>query len=249
MKPSVTTTSAVAGGQVAALDVADELDPLGAGEDLVGGDHLLTPLAGLLADREQADARSLDPEHGRAEGGAEEGELDQVLSAHLDVGADVEKEHLLAGNRQLHRQRRSLYALDPPQAEGGRSHRRPGRAGADHRRRSSLGDVGGSAHDRGALLRPHRPHRVLVVADPLSGWHDLDTRGAIESELRGRPEHAHSDPVRSRKPCPLREHSKALLGPETIQGDGDALRHDYSVSGEAAVVGSAIVCLITSRPA
>ncbi len=122
-----------AGRKVAPLDVAGELDPLGPGEDLVGLGHLLATLAGLLADREQADPRSLDAEHGLAEGGAKESELDQVLGAHLDVGADVEEEHRLARDGELDRERRSLHPLQPAQAEGRRRHRRPGRARAGHR--------------------------------------------------------------------------------------------------------------------
>ena len=80
------------------------------------------------------------------------------------------------------------------------------------------------------------------------GRHDLDPLDAVETELLGRPEDAQANPVSGREPRTLREHLKALLRPEAIQGDGDALRHRYSVSGEGAV-GSAIGCLITSRPA
>ena len=74
-------------------------------------DDLLPPLSRLLADREEADPGPLDAEDGGAEGGAEEGELDQVLGADLDVGADVEEEDRFAGDRQPHRQRRPLHAL------------------------------------------------------------------------------------------------------------------------------------------
>src|SRR5680860_270888 len=163
-----------AGGQVAALDVAGEVDSGRLAEQRVGGRHLLPPLAPLLADREQADAGTLDAEHGGAEGGAEEGELDEVLGAHLDVGADVEEEHRLAGDRQPHRQGRPLHAAQPAQSEGRRRHRRPGRAGADQRVRATLSDVAGGAHDGCLLLRPHRGHRVLLVGDPLRRRHDLD---------------------------------------------------------------------------
>ena len=122
-------------------------------------------------------------------------ELDQVLGADLDVGADVEEEHLLAGDRQLHRQGGALHALEPAHAEGRRRHRRPGRAGADHRRRAPFGDVAGGAHHRGLLLRPHRPRRVLVVADPLSGLDHLDPVGVTKAERRLGPVDAHADAV------------------------------------------------------
>ena len=52
--------------QVAALEVADEADPLGAGERLVGLDHVGAALLLLLADREQGDAGALDAEHRRS---------------------------------------------------------------------------------------------------------------------------------------------------------------------------------------
>ena len=191
----------------------------------------------------------LDAEHRLAEGGAEEGELDEVLGAHLDVGADVEEEHGLAGDRQLHGERRALHAPQAAQAEGRRRHRRPGRAGADHRVGAALGDVAGGPHDRGLLPGPHGGHRVLVVADPLARRDDLDPVDAVQAQLRRRPEDAQSNPVRGRHPGALGQHVEALLGAEAVEGDGDATprRHRYSVSG-AGAVGSTIECSITSRP-
>ena len=79
-----------------ALDVADEVDqrrprPRGrqarVGLDARAG----VPLRRLLAVREQADARALDPEHALGQRGAHERELDEVLGADLGVGADVEQ--------------------------------------------------------------------------------------------------------------------------------------------------------------
>ena len=99
VKPSVTTTSATPSDHVAALDVADELEAAGA----VGGARgelarapratSSLPAPGLLAVRQQPDARALDAEHGARERRAHEGELDEVLAPGLGVGADVEQRH------------------------------------------------------------------------------------------------------------------------------------------------------------
>ena len=193
---------------------------------------------------------SLDVEHGGAEGGAEEGELDQVLGADLDVGADVEEEDRFAGDRELDRQRRPLHALEPAQAEGRRRHRRPGRAGADHRRRRALGDVAGGAHDRGLGLRPDRRHRVLLVADPLRGLDDLDPLDAVEAERALGPEDAHADAVGGGQPGALGEHVEALLGPVAVEGDGDAARRAPRLLGVVRRSPAARrLCAMTSRPA
>ena len=198
----------------------------------MGLDDLLAPLAGLLADREQADRRVLDLEHGGAEGGAEEGELDQVLGADLDVGADVEEEHRFAGDRHLHRQGRALHALEPAQPEGRRRHRRPGRAAADHRVGGVVGDVAGGEHDRGLGLRADRRHRILLVGDPLRGRHHLDPVDPVEAELALGTEDADADPVGGGEPRPLGEHVETLLSPVPVEGNGHAAprRHGYSES-------------------
>src|SRR4029078_11102420 len=99
------------GGKVAALDAAGEADPRRLAEQAVGLDDLLTALARLLPHRQQPDRGVADVEDGGAEGGAEEGELDQVLGADLDVGADVEEEDRFAGDGDLDRQGGPLHAL------------------------------------------------------------------------------------------------------------------------------------------
>ena len=64
VKPSVTTTSAVAGQQVAALDVADEVDAVGLRRGLAWASTTsVGALLRLLADREQATRGLLDAEH------------------------------------------------------------------------------------------------------------------------------------------------------------------------------------------
>jgi hypothetical protein len=150
------------------------------------------------------------------------GELDQVLGAGLDVGADVEKQDRFAGQRQLHRQGGTLHSLEPAQPEGGGRHRRPGRAGADHRVGGVLGDVAGGEHDRGLGLGAHRRHRVLVVADPLLGRNDFDVLGAIEVELLRWAEDADDDAVFAGAASPLGKSLEAPLGAVAVEGHGDA---------------------------
>ena len=215
--------------QVAALDVAGEVDPRRLGEDPVRLDDLRPSLARLLADREQADRRLVHVLHRGGEGGAEEGELDQVLGADLDVGADVEEEHRFPRRRDRHRERRPLHAFEALQAEGGGGHRRPGRAEADHRRGVAVGDVGGGAHHRGLLALAHRVDGVVVVADPFGGRHDLDPLDPVEAERALRAEDPHPDAVGGGAAGALGEYVESLLRPETVEGDRHraAQRHGW----------------------
>ena len=56
------------------------------------------------------DARALDAVHDARERRAHERELDEVLGAHLRVGAHVEQRHRLAGHRERERERRARDA-------------------------------------------------------------------------------------------------------------------------------------------
>ena len=251
VKPSVTTTSAAPAGRSRPSTLPAKSIPRRREQDRVGLDDLLAALAGLLADREQADPRALDPEHRLAEGGAEEGELDQVLGADLDVGADVEEEHRLAGDRQLHGERRPLHALEPPQPEGRRRHRRPGRAGADHRRRRRPRRRRAAARttEASCLARTAGTGSSSLPIHSAVGTTSIPSTPSSPSSRR-RPEDAHADPVGGGQPRALGEHVEALLGPEAVEGDGHAAprRHGYSES-VAVAGGSATVCEMTSRPA
>ncbi len=98
VKPSVTITSAAPLDDVAALDVADELErravparPLG--ELRVGLEHERAAARRLLAVGEQPDARALHAEHRSRQRGAHERELHEVLAPRLRVRADVEQRH------------------------------------------------------------------------------------------------------------------------------------------------------------
>ena len=100
---------------VAALDVADELERADARprplEQLRVGLHDQAVAAlGLLAVREQPDARTLHPEHGPRQRRAHERELHEVLAPRLGVRAHVQQRHRPAGNRQRDRERRAVDA-------------------------------------------------------------------------------------------------------------------------------------------
>ena len=82
------------GEQVAALDVADELDPVGRGQALVGRDHVGVALLLLLADREQGDPgplRRRGPPRLKAE--PMKANWTRCCGPRLGVGADIEEEH------------------------------------------------------------------------------------------------------------------------------------------------------------
>ena len=99
VKPSVTITSATPLDDVAALDVADELEGAGPASSRARAARrepparALLPRVGLLAVRQQPDAGTLDSEHDPRQRGAHEGELHEVLAPGLGVGADVQQRH------------------------------------------------------------------------------------------------------------------------------------------------------------
>ena len=74
--------------QVLALHVAREVE-VRAVEELSRPLDAGIALALLLADREEGDARSLDPEGALGEEGAHPGVLGQVLGSRVRVGPDV----------------------------------------------------------------------------------------------------------------------------------------------------------------
>ena len=201
VKPSVTTTSAVAAEQVAALDVAAEVElARPPASSACASTTSCGALLRLLADREQRHPRALDPEHRVAEGRAQVGELDQVAGADLGVGADVEQQ-----GRRADRGRAPRAARRAP---GGA--RRAARRSANSAAvivapvgpalasacELPVGDVGGGEHDRGLGRVAHGADRVLVVGDLVGGREQLDPVDALELRELGRvAEHAQADPV------------------------------------------------------
>ena len=103
-----------AGGDLGALDVADEVHRgragRGAQRSSWASSRSSVPLVGSSPLDSSADARALDAEHGARERGAHEGELHEVLGPGLDVGADVEQQDRRAGDRHRQRERRAVDA-------------------------------------------------------------------------------------------------------------------------------------------
>ena len=162
VKPSVTITSAASPSRSRPSTLPRKSIALGAGELGVGLDHVVGALLRLLADREQRDARALDPEHGPAEGGAQVGELDEVAGARLGVGADVEQDRgrpRRGRARRAARQRRAPDAVHAPQRKQRGGHRRPRRPGA----RERLGAVRRRRRRRRGRSRPRAFPRTAAT--------------------------------------------------------------------------------------
>ena len=158
----------------------------------------------------------LDAEHGAGEGGAEMGELDQVLGARLGRGADVEHEHRAPAARragELDRERRPLDAAQALDPEGRRRHRRAGRPGADERvgvarrrrrRRRATTEASGRERTAGSGL--------VVVGDRLGRLDQLDAgrrpRSSPSSAVR--PKTRSADPLGGGGPSAVDDRRGAL---------------------------------------
>ncbi len=200
----------------------------------------------------RADARRLHPQDGLGEGGAEEGELDQVLRAGLGVGAGVEEDErlLAARDRDLHGERRPVNALDPLEREQRGGHGRPGGSGADQRRGVALGDVGGRADHGGVGLRPHGGHRLRVVVRSKSSVSTTSTPSA-EGSPEG-PNSLTAIPSAAAMRAPSRTSSGPPSAPCPSNATGPAVGDTYSSVCVGSTRGSdcsGSVKLITSRPA
>ena len=184
-------------------------------------DDLLAPLAGLLADREQADASGRSTSSTAAlKAAPRKANWTRCWARTSTLAPTSRKSTGLPGTGSC-------------TASAGRctpfSRRRPKVAAAivapvepalTIASARALGDVAGGAHDRGLGLGADRGHRVLVVADPLRGRDHLDPVDAVEAELVRRAEDADADPVGGGEPRALGEHVEALLSAEPVEGDG-----------------------------
>ena len=165
-----------AGGDVVALDEADELRRDVAGAQRLGGQaQRVVALQFLGADVQQADGRRGQPEHGAREHVAHHGELDQVARVALHVGAEVQHHHVAARRGADRGHRRAVDAGQRLDDDLGERQQRAGVAGGDHAGRLAAGDgVDRDAH-RGAA-HPQRGGRLHVVADRLGGVADRRRR-------------------------------------------------------------------------
>ena len=156
----------------------------------------VVPLGLFLADRQQADARTLDAERQPRVHGAHHRELHQVPGPARDVRPDVEQ----------HGRRPRASARSPPAPAARRPRACPNAAcaamtvapvlpGAEQRRRAPGRDLGGRHPDRRPRPLPQRRRRRLAHADRLVGRHHHDV------ERRRRPDDsASSSRRRSSRP-------------------------------------------------
>ena len=184
-----------AANDVAALDVADELERIGAGRTLAqrgsGVEHQTAAADRFLAVGQQPDARARQAEHGARERGAHEGELHQVLGPGLGVGAHVEQRDRIAGHGQGNGQGGPVDpagALDVEQARGERS---SGRSAAHERLRATVGDGARRLDDRCLGRRAHSTHGVRGLGDRHRRVHDLHAHGQ-RAHLARRTEQQHA---------------------------------------------------------
>ena len=236
-------------GDVPALDVADEVDPVSLAEQVVGGDHVGGALARFLADAEQPDPRSLDAEHRFAEGGAEEGELDQVLRADDDVGTDIEKEDRLARHRHPHGERRSLHPVQAPKAEVAAAIAAPVEPTLA---RASLPPPATSAAAR-TIEAPSRERTALTG----SSWFETHSLVAITSIPSASSSESSAGGPNTRTPIPSAAASlapsastlKPCSAPKPSRATVTPACSGIYSSGLGAAGASVTVCVITSRPA
>jgi hypothetical protein len=108
-----------------------------------------------------------------------------MLGAHLHVRPAVEQEHRPARNRQEHRQRGPVDALDALDAERRGGERRPRRAGGDQGLGPSVAYGTSRLHDRGVRVLAHGAHRLAARRDRERRVHHLDQLGRARDPRRG----------------------------------------------------------------
>ena len=216
-------------------------------------DDLLAPLARLLADREQADpsARST-PSTAALKAAPRKANWTRCWARTSTLAPTSRKRTGLPGTGSctasagrctpLSRRRPKVAAAIVAPVE-------PRLTIASAR---ALGDIGGGAHDRGLLLRPHRaaPGRPRCRSTRSVGDH-LDPVDPVEAELApaGRRRARRCRRRRQRR-APSASTSKPCSAPNPSRATVDAAPGaiGYSASGVVAV-GSATLWEMTSRPA
>ena len=132
VKPSVTTTSTIAGADVVALDEAVEIDRRAlAAQPGRGLAQLVVALELLGADIEQADRGLVEAEQDLGEDAAHDGELGEIVGVAFEVGAEVEHHRLAAHGRQERGERRPVRALEHAHGKHRDGEQRAGVAGRD----------------------------------------------------------------------------------------------------------------------
>ena len=193
VKPSVTTTSALPAGTSlpSTLPTKSNVSP-SARRSRRAACASTTSGVPLLASspiESRPDARALDAEHDLGQRGAHEAELDEVLGAHLGVGADVDDGHRVPGDRDRDGQRRAVDARGALDVEQRGGQRGTGRAAADEGVRVARRDRARGEHDRGIGVRATGAHGVGRLGDGDGSVDDLDPLGDLAELLSGPEEH------------------------------------------------------------
>ena len=166
VKPSATITSASPVPIAKPSTLPTKFRPGAPASSAVRGDDVLrcpsSPRCRWTAAPRAGDATPADGLHERR---PHVRELDQVLRADLDVGARVEQQERLAGDRDDDRQRGPVHAAGALEGEQRGGERRAGRAAADQRVGLARRDRGDRAHDRRLGRAPDRARRVGVLGD------------------------------------------------------------------------------------
>src|SRR5204862_5556412 len=159
-----------------------------------------------------------------------ERELHEFAGANLGVRAHVQQEDrrtAAAGYEQLERERRTADAVDAPQRERRRRHRRACWTRAYERVRTAGCDVGGGEHDRRRLAGAHRRHRLVLVRYLLRRLDQLDPVLTCEIGEHVSVAEDAKDKIRGRAERLARsgdDHGGTALGAAAIEGDRERRR-------------------------
>ena len=222
-------------GNVPALDVTPEVEILRRGQQRVGLLRQRVALAGLLADREQADRWRPHVQDRRGEGRAHVRELEEVLRAGIGVRPAVDQHDGAARGRNRLHDRRAQDALDPAHVHQRRGHHGPRRARRDGSDRATLPDRAAALDERGVGLRAHGERGLLVPADHLRRVHDVDARRQLAAELleqrllRSAEQDAYA-PGRGRLNCTGDGLARRVVSPHRVERDGEGPSHVASGS-------------------
>ena len=163
----------VAAVDVARLDVADKVPALTAGvgrlEQLVGLARELVALALFLADRQEPDARRLDPEGDAGVDAAHGRKLQEMRGPALHGRPDIEEHGRPLPRRDGRREGRPIDAVDHPERGVGRHHGGAGVSRAEQRRRLPAGHDVSRHPDRRPRLPPERGSGRLRHPDDIAG--------------------------------------------------------------------------------
>ena len=170
---------------VAAFDVAVEVDVLRRREERVRFERELVALLGLFTDVHQSDARTRDAVNLLHERGGHLRVLQQIACAGVHRRARIEQTRgaPLAGHREHAAQRGSVDATHASEDEQRRGHRRAGIAGRDDRVGLAALHQTRRDADRRVVASPQSGRGMLAHLDDAARVRDLDPRALRAEEL------------------------------------------------------------------